>query len=168
MESEFVTSSTWFSTLLDMIETKHYLSLAVAQTQDMFITSIVISCPGFWFRGTMFFQWNVTLLQNTSSESSITVIKAQIDGMLRLIIHFDQQNCFWCAKKKSYTPNTFSIKAYYTVVTAESWQVMIPRNQYSVCLHTHTVKRTATIEFLQKRIWCCDRIPQKIPIVSRL
>lgn len=70
------------------------------------------------------------MLQNTSSESSITVIKAQIDGLLRLIIHFDQQNFFNLQKKKkNYTPNTFSIKAYYTVVTAESWQVMIPHNQ---------------------------------------
>lgn len=68
------------------------------------------------------------MLQNTSSESSITVIKAQIDGLLRRIIHFDQQN-FFDLQKKNYTPNTFSIKAYYTVVTAESWQVRIPHNQ---------------------------------------
>lgn len=101
-------TSTLFSTLFDMIETKHYLSLAVAQTQEMFITSIVISCPGFCFIGTMFFSMKRDImLQNTSSESSITVIKAQIDGLLRLIIHFDQQNFFDLQKKKLHTQHVF-------------------------------------------------------------
>lgn len=106
-----------------MIETKHYLSLAVAQTQEMFITSIVISCPGFCFIGTMFFSMKRDImLQNTSSESSITVIKAQIDGLLRLIIHFDQQNFFDLQKKKKQItrPTRFPLKRITPLSPAES------------------------------------------------